>query len=127
MIYAFLHSLPYCESPMPFPEFIQSFPGIDVPFPQDVVATSAIRSDAGLVVFFSFKRDVILPMHAHGAQWGTILEGEIDLTIGGETKTYRPGDSYMIPAGVEHGARVKAGTRAIDVFQEADRYPLKPR
>ena len=47
------------------------------------------------------------------------------MTIGGVTKTYRPGDSYSIPAGVEHGATVKAGTRAIDVFEEADRYTLK--
>jgi len=28
---------------------------------------------------------------------------------------------------VEHGAAIKAGTVAIDVFAEADRYALKPR
>ncbi len=39
----------------------------------------------------------------------------------------RPGDSYAIAAGVEHGAAIKAGTVAIDVFAEADRYALKPR
>ena len=112
---------------MPFPDFILSFPGIDVPFPEDVVHTSAIRSDAGLVAFFSFRKDMILPMHSHGAQWGSVLEGEIEFTIGGVTRTYGPGDSYMIPAGVEHGAKIKAGTRAIDVFEEPDRYRVKPR
>ena len=56
---------------------------------------------------------------------GHVVEGEITFTIGGETKIYRPGDSYSIPAGVEHGAVIRAGTRVIDVFQEADRYPLK--
>ncbi len=66
-----------------------------------------------------------LPFHSHGAQWGTVVEGEIELTIGGETKTYSPGDSYSIPAGVEHGAQIKSGTRVIDVFEEADRYPIK--
>ncbi len=110
---------------MQFPDFIKGFPGINVPFPSDVVETNVIRSDAGLVAFFTFFKDMQLPMHAHGAQWGAVIAGEIVLTIGGVTKTYRPGDSYSIPAGVEHGATVKAGTRAIDVFEEADRYTLK--
>lgn len=112
---------------MPFPEFIQSCPGLDLPFPDDIVQTAAIRSDAGLVAFFTFAKDMILPMHAHGAQWGTVIEGEIEFTIGDQTRTYRPGDSYTIPPGVMHGAKIKAGTRVIDVFAEADRYALKPR
>ena len=110
---------------MSYPEFIQSFPALDVPFPEDVVQTNVIRSDHGLVAFFTFHKDMELPPHAHGAQWGTVIAGEIEFTIGGETKTYRHGDSYDIPAGVEHGARIKAGTRVIDVFAEADRYPVK--
>lgn len=109
---------------MDFPDFIMAFPTMDVPFPDDVVQARAIRSDAGLVAFFTFLQDVELPMHAHKAQWGTIVEGEIELTIGGKTRVYRPGDSYSIPAGAEHGGLIKAGTRVIDVFQEADRYPI---
>ena len=110
---------------MSFPEFIQAFPSIDVPFPEDVVQTAVVRSDAGLVAFFTFLKDMTLPPHAHGAQWGTVVAGELELTIGGETRVYRPGDTYSIPAGVEHGAIIKAGTQVIDVFEEADRYPLK--
>jgi quercetin dioxygenase-like cupin family protein len=106
---------------------MDAFPGLDVPFPEEVVRTAAIRSDHGLVVFFTFLKDMTLPVHAHGAQWGTVVEGEIVFTIGGETRTFRPGDSYSIPAGAEHGARIAAGTRVIDVFAEADRYPLRPR
>ena len=52
------------------------------------------------------------------------MEGEIEFTIGGETKVYRASDSYSIPAGVEHGALIKSGTRVIDVFEEADRYAI---
>ena len=110
---------------MPYPDFINAFPSIDVPFPKDVVQTAVVRSDAGLVVFFSFLKDMELPAHSHGAQWGTVVDGEIELTIGGETKLYRAGDSYHIPAGVEHGAQIKSGTRVIDVFEEADRYAIK--
>lgn len=112
---------------MPFPAFFQTFPGLDVPFPEDVVQISALRSDAGLVAFFTFHKDMTLPVHSHGAQWGTVVEGEILFTIGGVTRRYSPGDSYLIPAGVEHGAEIKAGTRAIDVFEEPDRYRLKLR
>jgi len=110
---------------MPFPDFITKFPGLDLPFPEDVVQTNAIVSEAGLVVFFTFHKDMDLPPHAHKAQWGSVIAGEIELTIGGETKTYRPGDSYFIPGGVTHSARITAGTRVIDVFEETDRYPLK--
>ena len=110
---------------MPYPDFIKAFPSIDVPFPKDVVETAVVRSEAGLVAFFTFLKDMELPTHAHGAQWGTVVEGEIEFTIRGETKTYKPGDSYSIPAGVAHGALIKAGTRVIDVFQESDRYVIK--
>jgi len=110
---------------MTYPEFITDFPSLDLPFPDDVVQTAVIRSDAGLVAFFTFLKDFELPPHSHKAQWGTVIEGEVELTIGDVTKTYRPGDSYSIPSGVEHGGSIKAGTRVIDVFEEADRYPLK--
>ena len=110
---------------MAFPDFFRAFPALDVPFPDDVVSTQAIRSDVGLVVFFSFHQDMVLPMHAHGAQWGSVIAGEITFTIGEDTRVYRPGDSYDIPAGVQHGARIKAGTRVVDVFQEAYRYPVR--
>ncbi|MCX8952468.1 MULTISPECIES: cupin domain-containing protein [unclassified Ruegeria] len=110
---------------MPYPDFIASFPSLDVPFPDDVVQTAVIRSDAGLVAFFTFLQDFELPLHSHKAQWGTVVEGEIELTIDGQTRTYRSGDSYSIPSGVEHGGKIKAGTRVIDVFEEPDRYPIK--
>ena len=44
------------------------------------------------------------------------------LTVDGEAGTYGPGDTYDIPAGAEHSARLEAGTSVIDVFQEPDRY-----
>ncbi len=58
-------------------------------------------------------------------KWGTVVAGEIELTIGGETRSYGPGDSYSIPSGVEHGAVIMAGTIAIDAFEEPDRYPIR--
>ena len=59
------------------------------------------------------------------ASVGTVLAGSVELTIGDKTQTYKHGDSYDIPAGVEHSGVIKAGAKAIDVFAEADRYPIK--
>lgn len=112
---------------MDLPAFIKDQPALELPFPEDVVESAAIRSDGALVVFFTFRKDMDLPPHAHGPQWGTVLDGELELTIGDQTRKLRRGDSYDIPAGVTHGARITAGTKVIDVFAEIDRYPLKPR
>ena len=111
---------------MDFPAFIRAFPSLDVPFSADQVTIHAIRSDAGLVVFFDFLQNLALPPHAHKGQWGTVIAGQIMLTIDGVTRTLRPGDSYDIPAGAVHSAQIAAGTKVIDVFEEPDRYPLRP-
>lgn len=108
-----------------FPAFIMALPGLELPFGEDVVSARAVRSDQGLVVFFTFHQAMDIPPHSHGAQWGTVIAGEITLTMGGHTRTYGPGETYSIPAGVKHAVRVPAGARAIDVFAEADRYALR--
>ncbi|WP_166415577.1 cupin domain-containing protein [Cochlodiniinecator piscidefendens] len=110
---------------MQLPKFIQDFSSIEIPFPDDVVSTNVVRSDQGLVVFFTFHKDMHLPPHSHKAQWGSVINGEIEFTIGDETRIYRPGDSYSIPEGVVHSANIKAGSVVIDVFEEADRYPIR--
>jgi quercetin dioxygenase-like cupin family protein len=63
--------------------------------------------------------------HRHGEQWGIVVEGEMDLTIGGVRKRYRTGDSYHIPGNVEHAATFVTRVRVIDVFADADRYRAK--
>jgi quercetin dioxygenase-like cupin family protein len=110
---------------MLYPELFDAFPRLVLPFPEDVVQTRAIRSEAGLVVFLTFPKDLDLPLHRHRPQCGTVVAGRIDFTIGGETRTCGPGESYTIPADVDHAARIHAGTRVIDVFAEPDRYPLR--
>ena len=59
-----------------------------------------------------------VPMHSHPhEQAGIVLEGEFDLTIGGETRRVRRGDMYIIPGGVEHAAVTGEGKAvALDIF-----------
>ncbi len=110
---------------MRYPDFMRGFPSLDVPFPEDVVTTHALRTDDALVVYFTVHKDFEVPEHSHGAQWGHLFHGEMDLTVGGETRRCKPGDSWDIPAGTPHAAVIRAGSLLMDVFEEPDRYPLR--
>lgn len=110
---------------MELPEIITRLPAADLPFGSDVVRSHVLSSKDGLLVFFDFLKDMELPEHSHGGQWGTVLEGQIELTIAGDTRIYRPGESYDIPAGTLHSGRIPAGAKVIDFFEEPDRYGLK--
>src|SRR6202140_5774746 len=101
---------------MELPEIITRLPEAEVPFPSTKVKTSLLQSERGQLVFFQILKDVDLPAHSHKSQWGTVLEGQIELTIGGETRMYGPGGSYYIPAGGVHSGRLLAGAKIIDFF-----------
>lgn len=111
---------------MEFPQFIKNFSAIDVPISKDIVSSYALSGDKGLAVIFHFHQDFSLPDHSHKGQWGTVIKGEVTLTIEGVVCTYFPGDTYNIPSGAVHNVSVKAGSVAIDYFEEPDRYGLVP-
>jgi quercetin dioxygenase-like cupin family protein len=104
---------------------ITRLPEADLPFPATAVRTSVLQSEHGQLVFFQIFADVDIPAHSHKAQWGTVLEGQVEVTIDGVTRKYGPGSSYYIPAGVVHSAKAPAGSKVIDFFEEPDRYRLK--
>jgi len=106
-----------------FPDPIFKLPEADIPLP----GISAYLSQAAdhQVIFMSFSQDIDLAEHAHAAQWGIVLEGRIDLTIGGQPNTFRHGDRYFIPAGVLHSGKIYAGYADITYFDQPDRYRVK--
>lgn len=59
-----------------------------------------------------------VPDHAHShEQIGLVLEGEIDMTIDGETRRLGPGHAYTIPGGVRHaGVGGPSGCLVLDMF-----------
>jgi quercetin dioxygenase-like cupin family protein len=107
------------------PDFIKAFPSIDLPLPADMVTTHVMKTEQGLAVFFDVHKDVELPPHSHKGQWGTVLVGQVDLTIDGATRSYHPGETYFIETGTVHAAKVYAGSKVMDIFEEPDRYSLK--
>ena len=59
-----------------------------------------------------------VPLHTHPhEQGGIIVEGELEMGIGGEVKLLKVGDMYIIPGDVEHYAKAHATKAvALDVF-----------
>ena len=102
-----------------FPDFIKALPVPDSPVD---MRAHIVPNEYCMPMFYEIDQDVEVPEHVHGAQWGVVLEGEMEMTIGGETRTYRRGDTYTVPSGVTHITRIRGGYRGIDVFADADRY-----
>jgi quercetin dioxygenase-like cupin family protein len=103
------------------------FPSIITALPQadeagEPVRTYFLQGERMQVGFVAFEADVSAPEEAHAAQWVAVLEGEVELTTAGATVVYRKGDTYFIPAGVPHAARIKKGSRLLDLFDQADRF-----
>lgn len=74
------------------------------------------------MVFFEIEEGSVVTPHSHGEQYGYVFEGELVLTIGDKTRTYRGGDSYHIPKDVIHHAKFNTFVRVVDFFLDADRY-----
>lgn len=106
-----------------FPEAIKRLPLADIPL--DGVSGHLAQGSDHQILFMSFDQDVVLSEHTHGAQYGIVLEGRIDLCINGIHCTYYKGDRYYIPAGVKHHGKIYAGYSDITFFEENDRYNKK--
>jgi quercetin dioxygenase-like cupin family protein len=79
------------------------------------------RTCAGDHMQFSFVEipaNGVVAEHSHvNEQMGVLLEGEMNFTIGGETRLLRAGDVFRIPGGVPHSVTVGAKpVKFLDVF-----------
>ena len=88
---------------------------------KEVIPGVRIRTFWGsemLLAIVDLDANTVLPAHSHPQeQAGTVVSGILGLTIGGETRWLKPGDTYIIPSGVEHGGRTgDTPARVLDVF-----------
>jgi len=88
---------------------------------QEMVPGITLRTKWGDNVMLSLvdvEPNTVMDEHHHPhEQAGIMLQGEFDMTIGGETRRLRPGDGYMIPGGVPHSLRSFEGwALALDIF-----------
>lgn len=106
-----------------YPAFVKSLPEADLPLKG--FRGWLLQGQSGLCMFNEADVDVNVPEHSHGDQWGIIIDGRIDLTYGGTLHAFKRGDSYFIPGGTPHHAKIYAGFRAIDYFADKERYKAK--
>ena len=103
-----------------FPDFVRNLPQAKLSFKG--LSGWILQSNSGQVLFNESEVEVLVPEHRHGSQWGVVINGKIELMMDGKTRIYSRGDTYYIPAGTNHSARIHPGFRAIDYFADKDRY-----
>ena len=89
--------------------------------PMDLVPGARTRTFWGeqmLLSLVEVDANSEVPLHTHThEQGGVIIEGELEMSIGGEVKLLKPGDMYIIPGNVEHYAKANAVKAvALDIF-----------
>ena len=77
----------------------------------------AVTADCVTVLHAKLEAGVLLPEHAHhNEQVVNVIEGELELTVDGETYSLVPGTSMILEPNVPHSARAVTDCRVIDVF-----------
>ena len=110
---------------MEYPKIVTSLPEADIPFKG--LKGWILQGEAQQVLFLEIEAIGQVTEHTHSAQFGMILDGEMSLTIGGETKRYKKGDTYFIPSGTPHYAVFHSKVFVVDLFNEPARYkPKRP-
>jgi len=108
---------------MEYPRIITSLPEADIPFKG--LRGWILQGQTQQLLFLEIEAIGQVSEHTHSAQFGMVLDGEMSLTIGGETKRYRRGDTYFIPAGTPHSAVFHSKVFVVDLFDEPARYKVK--
>jgi quercetin dioxygenase-like cupin family protein len=79
-----------------------------------------VYGERTLLTEFKLEAGNTLPQHSHEQeQTGYLVSGRIELTLGDRIYDVGPGDSWCIPANVEHGATILEDSVAIEVFSPA--------
>jgi quercetin dioxygenase-like cupin family protein len=73
----------------------------------DGVLVKAVYGEKCSVSFLELQPFARIPDHHHeNEQIGIVIEGELEYTIGDETKLCRPGTAFVVPPNTIHGGVV---------------------
>ena len=104
-------------------KLISKFPEANIPI--DGVLSRLIQAEEQQFIFMEFEKDIEVPSHSHNAQWGIVLDGEMEITISGKIYNLKKGDTYFIEKDEIHSAKIKAGYKDLTLFDQVDRYKEK--
>lgn len=67
--------------------------------------------------FWEVEAGSEIPLHAHEHEQTTqVIEGEFEMTVGDNTKVFKPGMIVTIPSNVMHGGKAITDCKLSDVF-----------
>ncbi|NNL16233.1 MAG: cupin domain-containing protein [Flavobacteriaceae bacterium] len=67
--------------------------------------------------FWEVDAGATIPIHSHEHEQTTqVMEGDFEMTVGDETKIYKPGMLVKIPSNIPHGGRAITNCKLSDVF-----------
>ena len=70
-----------------------------------------------LVTKMRYRKDNVIPFHSHpNEQSGYVLSGRIRVLTGDSKHELGPGDTYAIPANVEHSIEIIEPAEEVQVF-----------
>lgn len=99
------------------------FQNLDQINPREIVPgyrARFIHTKGMTLAYWDVDAGAALPEHSHPhEQIANVLEGEFELTVGGETQVLVPGQVAVIPSDVPHGGRAITNCRLLDAFQPA--------
>ncbi|MFY0630291.1 MAG: cupin domain-containing protein [Flavobacteriaceae bacterium] len=72
------------------------------------------------IAYWEVKAGSELPLHAHIHEQVTMVtKGSFEMTIGGKSHVYNPGEIAVIPSNVEHSGKALTYCEITDVFSPA--------
>ena len=99
-----------------FPEVIGKIPTRD--YGIDGLHVHVDHTPRGTVYFVSADKETPFPEHSHAEQWTIVVSGACRVTMNGETRVYRKGDTYRLPANVPHQITLGAGYAEVDYVDD---------
>lgn len=106
-----------------FPAFARKLPEAELSVPG--LKGWLLQTEKGQFLFFESLTEVIIPPNLTADQSGVVISGQMDVMIGGNTTSYKNGDTYFIPRGTLYQARVSAGFKGIDYSGNRNRFRPK--
>ena len=83
----------------------------------DGITARLVHSENMTVQFVEIRKGAKAPEHSHPhEQISTMISGEFEMTVDGESKILKPGISAVIPPNVRHSGLAITDCKGIDIF-----------
>ena len=80
-----------------------------------------VHADNMTISYWDLEPGAVIPNHSHPhEQVSSVIRGELELTVGGETRLLGPGGVAIVGSNVEHSVNALSECYVIDAF-----YPVR--